>query len=132
MNYLTFNDLIKIFGLEPHLDKILVFEELEMNLYKKLGQLSGGVRRFIEIVTLLYTKGLFVLLDEPFSYISPLLVEKLIPHIKAQSKQKGIIITDHQYETVFSVANGYHVLYNGKLDEIETIAELRYYGYINR
>ena len=54
----------------------------------------------MEIVTVLYAKSSFALLDEPFSYLSPVLVEKIIPYIRYQSQTKGIVLTDHQYKHV--------------------------------
>ena len=130
MSYLTFNDLIKIFELENKLDKMLEIEELRNNRNTKIGNMSGGIKKMVEILTLLYADSDFVLLDEPFSYLSPVLVEKLIPHIVDQAKLKGIVLTDHQYQTVWSTANRYYVLYQGNLREIYEVDELALYGYI--
>lgn len=130
MNYLTFKDLVKIFELGTKLDQMLEVEELRDNQNTKIGNMSGGVKKMIEILTLLYTDSEFTLLDEPFSYLSPVLVEKLVPHLIHQSKSKGIIMTDHQYKTVWSTANKHYVLYEGNLREIFEIEELSKYGYI--
>ncbi|WP_053404097.1 ATP-binding cassette domain-containing protein [Persicobacter sp. CCB-QB2] len=130
MNYLTFKDLVKIFKLESKLDQMLKIEELRDNQNKKIGNMSGGVKKMVEILTLLYADSEFTLLDEPFSYLSPVLVEKLIPHIIHQSKSKGIIMTDHQYQTIWSTANKYYILYEGNLREIFEVEELSKYGYI--
>jgi ABC-type multidrug transport system ATPase subunit len=131
MNYLTFKDLVKIFHLESSLKHILEIEELRINQNKKLGKLSGGVKKLVEIITLLYADSSFTLLDEPFSFLSPVLVEKLIPHIKHQSRLKGIIMTDHQYHTVWETANKYHMLTEGSLKEIFHFNELEKYGYVS-
>jgi ABC-type multidrug transport system ATPase subunit len=130
MNYLTFKDLVKIFELGTKLDQMLKVEELRDNQNTKIGNMSGGVKKMVEILTLLYTDSEFTLLDEPFSYLSPVLVEKLIPHLIHQSESKGIIMTDHQYQTIWSTANKYYVLYEGNLREIFEIEELSKYGYI--
>lgn len=131
MNYLTLDKLIEIFSLESKLDKILEIEELKVNRNIKISKLSGGVKKMIEIMCLLYTDSSFTLLDEPFSYLSPVLVEKLIPHIQHQSKSKGIIITDHQYQTVWSTVNKCYILYEGNLKEVFEVDELHRYGYLN-
>lgn len=130
MNYLTFKDLVEIFELGTKLDQMLEVEELRDSQNTKIGNMSGGVKKMVEILTLLYADSEFTLLDEPFSYLSPVLVEKVIPHLIHQSKSKGIIMTDHQYQTIWSTANKYYVLYEGNLREIFEIEELSKYGYI--
>lgn len=130
MNYLTFNDLVRIFRLEPALDRIQDLEEISTNADRNIGQLSGGVKKLVEILTVLYTPGAFVLLDEPFSYLSPVLVEKVIPHIRHQSQTKGIILTDHQYRNVMTVSNRRYVIADGALKFVEDSADLEKYGYI--
>lgn len=130
MNYLTFNDLVKTFRLEATLDRIREVEEISMNADRKIGQLSGGVKKLVEIITVLHTPGAFVLLDEPFSYLSPVLVEKIIPHIRYQSQRKGIILTDHQYRNVMAVSNRRYVIADGALRFVENSTDLEKYGYI--
>ncbi len=131
MNYLTFNDLIKIFRLEETLDRIRDLEEINTNANRKIGQLSGGVRKLMEIIIVLYTPGAFVLLDEPFSYLSPVLVEKIIPHIRYQSQTKGIILTDHQYRNVMTVSDRRYVITDGALKLVGNSADLEKYGYLS-
>ena len=130
MNYLSFEDLTKIFELNRHLDSILKIEEITRNRKEKLGTLSGGIKKLMEIIVSLYSRASFVLLDEPFSFLSPVLVEKIIPHIITQSQHKGIILADHQYQTVLSVCNKYYVLTSGCLTPIQDESELERYGYL--
>ena len=87
-------------------------------------------KKLVEIITVLYSKSSFALLDEPFSYLSPVLVEKIIPHIKLQSKLKGIILTEHQYRSVFAACDRYYILSDGALNEIDKVTELEDYGYL--
>lgn len=130
MDYLTFNDLVKTFQLEPALDRIRSVEEIGTYESHKIGHLSGGVKKLVEIITVLYTPGAFVLLDEPFSYLSPVLVEKVIPHIRHQSHTKGIILTDHQYRNVMTVSNRRYVIADGALKSVEDDSDLEKYGYV--
>ena len=97
---------------------------------KKLGKLSGGERRLMELMVLLYAPGKFLLLDEPFSYLSPVLVEQVTSHILSQANAKGIVITDHQYRTVLSLCTKYYVLREGSIREFETLSQLEDFGYI--
>jgi len=55
-----------------------------------------------------------VLLDEPFSVIMPVYVEKLLDLIKEEKRIKGILISDHLYRQVMEVADRMYVLANGQ------------------
>lgn len=130
-NYFCFEDLVKVFQLAGKLDEILSIEEVYENKSIKFKYLSGGIKKLIEIITLLYAKSKFLLLDEPFSFLAPVLVEKIMPHIKNQSLHKGIILTDHQYNTVIAACSKYYVLNNGYLTQIDQVSELNDLGYLN-
>ena len=47
--------------------------------HKTVGQLSGGELRMLETLLVLYNKADFILLDEPFTHISPVQTEYLKP-----------------------------------------------------
>ena len=128
MNYLTVKQVSSIFDA----DQILNIEILKPHINIRIGELSGGLKKLVEILTMLYTQSKFVLLDEPFSFLSPVLVEEVSTHIKLQSGKKGIMLTDHQYQSVWGVANKYYILYDGILREIYQQDELEQYGYLSR
>ena len=130
-NYFCFEDLVKVFQLSNKLEAILSIEEIYVNKNTKFKDLSGGIKKLIEIITLLYAKSKFLLLDEPFSFLAPVLVEKIIPHLESQSMHKGIILTDHQYETVLSICSKYYVLNSGALTQIKDVSKLNDLGYLN-
>lgn len=98
--------------------------------HKKVSELSSGELRYMEIKLLLHTNAKFVLLDEPFNGVSPLLVEYVKKQIVESSKTKGIILTDHAYEHVLDVANRYCLLYDGGIKPIMNKEELVQWGYI--
>ena len=129
-DYMCFNDLANVFSLNNSLDAILKINEIEKYRSTKFKHLSGGIKKLIEIASLLYVDAKFLLLDEPFSFLAPVLVEKLIPHLKSQSKQKGIILTDHQYKTVLSVCNRMYLLNAGSIKEIKEESQLKEFGYL--
>ena len=70
---------------------------------RRVSQLSGGERRYLEAKLLLLGDTKFVLLDEPFDYLSFHLADKLIELIKKHSVNKGIVISDHNYGKVLEV-----------------------------
>lgn len=87
------------------------------NLHQKIRSLSGGERRYIEILITLHLNTTFVLLDEPFTQLSPVLIEDIQQHILRASLTKGIIITDHQHHYVHEICTSGCLLYNGYLQK---------------
>jgi len=98
---------------------------------KTADQLSGGELRILETLMVIYNKAEFILLDEPFTHISPVQTEYFKPIIKACSKIKGIIITDHQYYNVLDVSDKIILLNNGCTKHINHIDELITYRYLS-
>lgn len=107
-------------------DKILA--QLRRN---KVSNLSGGELRYLEIKLLLFTNSKFVLLDEPFNGVSPILVEDIKALILKASKNKGIILTDHDYRNVFDIANRYCLIFDGGIKLIKDKFELVKWGYVS-
>jgi len=104
----------------------LVLSELSTN---KISQMSGGELRYLEIKLLLHLESKFVLLDEPFNGVSPLLIEKIKKMILEMSEFKGIILTDHDYRNVLNVANRFCLIYDGGIKTITDMQELVRWGY---
>lgn len=96
----------------------------------KIGNLSGGESRYLEVKLLLYLDANYVLLDEPFNGISPLHIELIKKMILDKSSKKGIILTDHDYRNVLDVANKYYLLFDGGLKTIKTKQDLVNWGYV--
>jgi lipopolysaccharide export system ATP-binding protein len=96
----------------------------------KISTLSGGELRYLEIKLMLYSNHKFVLLDEPFNGVAPIVVERLKSMIITQSKTKGIILTDHDYSNVMDVANRYCLLYDGGIKHIENKQDLVKWQYL--
>lgn len=91
---------------------------------KKISHLSSGELRYLEIKLVLYNSSKFVLLDEPFNGLSPLMVEKTMQLIKENSFKKGIIITDHDYENVMTIATHLLLMKDGKIHMIKGKSDL--------
>jgi lipopolysaccharide export system ATP-binding protein len=105
-------------------------EVLAKVLKTRIGDLSGGESRYLEVKILLNTKAPFVLLDEPFNGISPLHIEVIKKLIAEKSVKKGIILTDHDYRNVLDVANRYFLLFDGGLKSVKSKQDLIEWGYI--
>lgn len=97
----------------------------------KIGHLSGGELRYLEIKLVLRNPSKFILLDEPYNGLSPLIAEKINQLILDNAFQKGIIITDHNYQNVISVATQLTLMKEGKLHYLKDKMELVEKGYLN-
>lgn len=95
----------------------------------KVGELSGGAQRYLEIKLTLSSPVPYVLLDEPFNGLSPVAAEAVREHIRRNALTKGIILTDHNYREVHKVVNRIMLLDECYLKPIEDPRELIRYGY---
>jgi len=103
---------------------------LKSLLNQKIRDLSFGELRYLHVKLMLSNQSKFVLLDEPFSGLSPKMIEVVMLLIKENSQEKGIIVTDHNYRSVMEIATDLRILHNGKLQVINKKAELLQEGYL--
>ena len=76
--------------------------------------LSGGERRRVEIARALATSPKFMLLDEPFAGIDPLVVAELQDIvISLKKKNIGILITDHNVRETLGICDRSYILSDG-------------------
>jgi|SRR6185437_3521366 len=95
------------------------FPEFRPAYHARLKSLSGGELRFIEIYLILRSATQFVVLDEPFTHLMPIQVEKMSELIQEEKERKGILLTDQLYEYVNAVCDELYVLSNGKTQLIK-------------
>jgi lipopolysaccharide export system ATP-binding protein len=78
--------------------------------------LSGGERRRLEITRALVTNPSFLLLDEPFSGIDPIVVSEAQEIIK-ELKQRGlgILLTDHNVRETLSITDRAYLVADGQI-----------------
>jgi ABC-type multidrug transport system ATPase subunit len=97
---------------------------------KKVSQLSGGERRYLEVMLLICTNAKFLLLDEPLNGVSSVLAEKLLLEIQKAKATKGIIISGHNYHEIMSTTDKTYLLRNGKNISIHSLADFKDLQYI--
>ncbi|MBP6920314.1 MAG: LPS export ABC transporter ATP-binding protein [Candidatus Omnitrophica bacterium] len=87
--------------------------------------LSGGERRRLEITRALVTNPSFILLDEPFSGIDPIIVGEAQEIIKElRDKGLGILLTDHNVRETLSITDRAYLIAEGKILISGTAQEL--------
>src|SRR4051795_7309539 len=87
--------------------------------------LSGGERRRVEIGRALCFSPSFILLDEPFSGIDPIVVDDLQKIIfDLKNSGIGVLITDHNVRETLSVTNRAYIINEGKIFRTGTPEEL--------
>lgn len=78
--------------------------------------LSGGERRRLEITRALVTNPSFILLDEPFSGIDPIVVNEAQEIIKSlKEKGLGILLTDHNVRETLSITDRAYLIADGRV-----------------
>lgn len=78
--------------------------------------LSGGERRRLEITRALVTNPSFLLLDEPFSGIDPIVVAEAQEIIKdLRNRGLGILLTDHNVRETLAITDRAYLIAEGKI-----------------
>ena len=116
----------------------LQFGDLEKNFPEfgpvrrsSLRNLSGGQRRLFHIYIIIRSHCRFALLDEPYTHLSPLQVEKVKELMLEEKKNKGLLITDHLYRDITGIADHVYILAEGKTHLIKNEREIEMLGYAN-
>jgi ABC-type multidrug transport system ATPase subunit len=106
------------------------FPEFKELMGHTVSNLSGGYLRLLESFLILNSPHPFCLLDEPFSGLMPLHIEKLKELIARTKYSKGIILSDHLYRHTMEMADEIYLLSNGKTYLIKDLDELVFRGYL--
>jgi ABC-type multidrug transport system ATPase subunit len=126
---LSLAGILKLY--QVSVDKVVSsFPELEQDLGLSHTQVSGGRLRLFEVLLVLFRHTPFCLLDEPFTGLSPLMVERLQEVIVGEKEDKGILISDHMFRQVMAIADDVYLLSNGTTFLIKEQEELARRGYL--
>lgn len=109
---------------------VLLFPKYSGKYHARLWEMSGGEARLAELYLVLMAEAPFCILDEPFSQIDPVHIEAVQRLIREQCREKGIIVTDHNYEAISTVADRLFVLSDGYTHPVESRDDLVRHGYL--
>ncbi len=124
------NSLIRLFLPKEKRGLLTDNELIRPLLNKKNHELSGGEKRIIEILLIINSEAGIILLDEPFNGVSPVLRDVIKENIISLKKEKGFIITDHDYRNVIDIADRIVFLHNEALYPINDTGDLVSFGYL--
>jgi len=105
------------------------FSESSIHNTHRMMDLSGGQRRLIEVYIILASHAQFVLLDEPFTHIMPLDIEKIKKMMLEEKYRKGIFLTDHMYKHIVDLSDHLYLLKDGKTWLTRSSSDLETHGY---
>ena len=93
-------------------------------------ELSGGEARLAELYLVLLSDAPFYILDEPFTQVDPVNIDEVKALIRERSKDHGIIVTDHNYDAISSVADNLFVIADGYTSPVRCREDLVRHGYL--
>jgi ABC-type sugar transport systems, ATPase components len=123
-------NLIPLFCNDADTQKLFNSDFIKPLLDRTMKNLSGGERKLVEVLTIIHSKAEFILLEEPFSGLSPILTEKVTKIIKEMSKEKGFIISDFNTQEAIKISDEIYFLSNTHLKQIKDLRELQRHYYL--
>jgi len=137
--HLKVRDVIPLFHTDGD-DQDLIFRApfIEKVAKRKVGTLSLGELRYLELLLVAHLDHPFLLLDEPFSMIEPIykqvIKEFLLSLTETSATQvtpkKGILLTDHYYRDVLDISDRNLVVTDGICQVAKDVQDLKRLGYI--
>ena len=106
------------------------FQSFEKYRNTAVNKLSTGELRVLETYLILSSNKEIILLDEPFSFIAPVYIEKIKMLIKEKKKKSAIIITDHFYRDILEISDTIYFIKNGYSKIIKNKEQLQDEGYL--
>lgn len=127
---MTLDEAFRLYGVDY--DGLVRFDpKFHMFQRKQFRELSGGEARVAEMYIILKSTAEFCILDEPFSNIAPIYVEKMKELIREEKTHKGIIVSDHLYDAIIQVSDDLFLLRDGYTFPIQSREDLVKHGYIS-
>ena len=127
---MTLKDAFRLYGVD-FWAFVLQFPKYSGKYHTRLWEMSGGEVRLAELYLVLMADAQFCILDEPFSQIDPVHIEAVQRLIREKCAERGIIVPDHNYEAISTVADNLFVLADGYTAPVESRDDLVRHGYLS-
>lgn len=98
----------------------------------KPNELSGGERRLVAIWLSIKCDADLVLMDEPFTHLTPVYIEEIKKELVLEKENKAILLTDHLYRDLIEVTDELFIIKNGCTRKIKDQEELSELGYLKK
>ena len=108
-----------------------IFDSFKTHENSRINEISSGELRVVETYLILNSGKEIILLDEPFSFIAPLYVEKFKAIVQEKKNKSAILITDHFYREILDVSDTIYLIKNGSSKLIQSTKDLENEGYIS-
>jgi branched-chain amino acid transport system ATP-binding protein len=103
-----------------------MFPELEKRLSNQARDLSGGEQQMVVLAQALVSQPKFVIIDELSLGLAPVVVQRLIPTIRAVTESGTGVLLIEQFATVaLGLSNGAYVMEGGRIQYSGNAQELR-------
>ena len=110
----------KVRGEETRIRKraegIIAFLQLTTVANTTAGRLSGGQRKLLELGRVLMTSPKFILLDEPFAGVNPVLIAHISDRIRAlHARGVGFLVVEHNLPALARLAGHVFAMDRGRI-----------------
>lgn len=126
-------DVIPLFfSEEKQQDAIFYDPVIAVYTARRIGELSHGERKYFEVVLIGNLPHPFLLLDEPFSMLEPLQIQRVKEFLRKLQPTKGLLITDHYYNEILSISTKNIVITEGRSHPISSTDDLKKFKYLQK
>jgi lipopolysaccharide export system ATP-binding protein len=110
---------------QQRVDELLDEFGLDRHRRRLTPSLSGGERRRVEIARALAASPMFLLLDEPFAGIDPIMIEELQQLVcRLKERGLGVLITDHRVRETLEITDRAYIIHQGRILDSGTPRQL--------
>lgn len=102
--------------LTRRVDRLLEFLDLARVADQRAAELSGGQKKLLELGRALMVEPAFVLLDEPFAGVNPVLIDEIAARIRdLHADGIGFFIVEHNLQALASLVDELFVMDRGRI-----------------
>ena len=120
----------ELYGVNAHSRMEELAERLNLDLSRRIGDLSLGNKKKVGIVSALLPSPKLLIMDEPTSGLDPLIQQAFYDILKEENKRGvTIFLSSHVLSEVQRLCDRVAILREGKLVGVQSMKELRENGY---